>query len=125
MPQMWMTFAVGRSGFCLAALTSKQKKTTHVQLVIYEPGRLAHYELLRGQKEEIEKELGTELTWRELLNRKESHVRQSFENTDPADKADWLRQHETVQRTLEAFHTVFAPRVKLLDASDWQGEDTE
>lgn len=120
--QMWMDFSMGRSDYGLAVVISKQKKCMDVRLIILDPDRLAHFNLLRAQEKEIEQELGPALEWEERPDKTQSQIRRSFENTDPTDRADWPRQHETIQRTLEAFHSVFAPRIENLNATRKQPE---
>jgi hypothetical protein len=44
---------------------------------------------------------------------------------DIMTREDWPNQHEWLRTNLEKFHAVFAPRVKKLDAADWQGEGDE
>jgi len=124
-PQSWMLFSVGRSSFVLCVAVSKKKQLMYVQLVIYEPDRLACFHLLEQQKPEIEKEIGSSLEWRELPEKQESQIRRSFQGVDPGNKADWPRQRATVIQTLETFHAVFSPRVKALDAAEWQPNEAD
>ena len=53
-----------------------------------------YFELLKLQEEEIEKELGFELEWQDLPNRKASRITVALTNANPSDKDDWTRQHE-------------------------------
>ncbi len=115
--QMWMNFAVGRGGFCLTVVISKQKKFIDVRLDLYDPERLAQFAALAAQRIEIEQELGP-LDWRQREEKTQSQIGRTFDDTDPADVTDWPRQHESIRKTLETFRTVFGPRVKALDASE-------
>ena len=124
-PQSWMLCSVGRSSFVLCVAVSKKKQLMYVQLVIYEPDRLACFHLLEQQKSEIEKEIGSSLEWRELPEKQESQIRRSFQGVDPGNKADWPRQRATVIQTLETFHAVFAPRVKALNPTEWQPDEAD
>ena len=47
----------------------------------------------------------------------------SLYETDLEDRQDWNRQHQWLCDNLEAFHKVFSPRVKVLDASDYVPEE--
>lgn len=123
--QMWMNFPVGCGGFRLEVVISKQKKYMSVRLALYDPERLAQFHALLAQKEEIEQKLGTALEWKECPDKTQSQIGRSFKDVDPADRPDWPHQHEMIQQTLEAFRTVFAPRVKNLDTADRQPEDAE
>ena len=74
LPQHWMSFAAGRSGFRFAALQSIRDNWIGVEFVC--DGRYAkpHYYLLEKNKEEIEADLGYPITWLELPNAKRSRV---------------------------------------------------
>ena len=37
-------------------------------------------------------------------------------DVDPADKADWPKQHEWLVKRLNELHRIFAPRVRAFDA---------
>ena len=126
LPQSWLTFPLGRSNFYLTANISRQRKVMYAQCVIYGDDHVPFFRLLNAGESEIRSEFGEELEWRELPEGRESHVRRSFENTDPTQRSDWPRQHQLILETLERLHRVFAPRVKALDASDWdtgEGDD--
>ncbi|MFH0980578.1 MAG: DUF4268 domain-containing protein [Planctomycetota bacterium] len=124
LPQAGMTFPVGRSGFALVAVVSKQKKYLSVYLVITGEARIPHFNLLMQQSTEIENQLGGEtLEWRELREGKESHIKRTFEGIDPSDKGDWPQQHDLLIKTLTDFHRVLSPRVKDLDAAEWEPEE--
>jgi len=127
LPQMWLTFAVGRGGFWLSAAISKQKQYMLGQLVIGGEDRLAHFNLLKEKQAEIEEQLGKGLKWRELPDegKKESHIRRMFQGVNPANKADWPKQHKTMLETLEAMYKLFPPLIKDLDAAEWQPENVE
>lgn len=121
-PQNWTAFALGRSNFLITASISKNKRTAHVQLVLYGDDRIAHLRLLESQRVEIEKNLGSELEWRELPNRKESQIRLTFSECDPSERDNWPSQHRRLRETIEGFHAVFSPRVRRLDAADYEPE---
>lgn len=124
-PQTWMTFPVGRNYFYLTAAISKTKKSIAVYLVIYGSDRLAHFHLLQRQESEIKERLGLDLEWREMPEKKESQIRRTLKDIDPADKGDWPRQHEIIRQGLEEFHDALSSRVKSLDAGEWEPEEVE
>ncbi len=121
-PQHWTTVAIGRSGIYLAGVASVTKREIRVELVI--SGSLAkpHFHLLLKDRASIEAELGMNMEWLELPARKESHVVLRQSNTDPSHREDWLEQHVWLQDKLEAFHKVFSPRVRVLDAAAYNPE---
>lgn len=121
--QSWMTFPIGRSNFWLSASISKLKKKINITLSIYGEDRLAYYRLLQQQKKEIEKQIGMQLQWYEHKEKKESLIRNTFEDVDPSDKSKWPHQHKMIFETLELFHSTFAPLIKNLDAAEWEHEN--
>ena len=60
---------------------------------------------------------GTEVEWREMPGKKQSNVvlRRS---ADPTRREEWPEQHAWLRDKLEAFHRVFGPRIKELNAGD-------
>jgi len=46
-------------------------------------------------------------------------------DTDPGDEADWPNQHKWLACKLEKFDQVFCPRIRELNADDWQPEDKD
>lgn len=88
--------------------------------MIYGDDRIAHLRLLAEDKAEIEGDIGPAWDWRELPNRKESRIRLTFTDFDPSKRGNWPSQHQQFRETIERFHAVFSPRVKLLDAADYE-----
>ena len=122
-PAHWMTFAVGRSGFYLVATASVRDRRISGYLNIYGSDRLAHFRMLADDREDIEKELGFPVVWEEMADKKESHVRWSREETDPADRSNWTAQHALLRDILDKLHHAFRPRIKNLDAGDYTSEE--
>jgi Domain of unknown function (DUF4268) len=119
-PAHWMNFAIGRSNFKLIALLDTFNERISVGLILTGPDAKAHYNLLEEEKENIEKELGSSLLWRELPNNKESQILLRFPDNDPLNKDHWPKQHACLCENLENFHKVFSGRVKSLNADDYQ-----
>lgn len=122
LPQHWTNFAIGRSHFHLCAIQNTREKRIGVQLVLSGPNAKAHFKLLEAEKEKIEQIANTSFEWRELPDKKESHIMFQLENADPVNRTDWSRQHEWLKQTLDLFQRVFASRVKSLDADSYSSE---
>lgn len=69
--------------------------------------------------------MGESLRWLDLPGRKESRIALRSPETDPADRADWPQQHQWLKEQLERFNRVFRPRVRRLNAEDWEAEEEE
>ena len=67
---------------------------------------------------EIEPEAGAPLDWEELPEKKESHVKRTWHDCDPMDRAQWPKQHEWLYEQLQLFHKLFAKRVRQIDLED-------
>lgn len=119
LPQHWTNFAIGRSHFHLAAVQNTREKRVGVLLVLTGSDAKAHFKLLEADKEKIEQAAHTAFEWRELPDKKESHIVLQLEGADPANRTDWTRQHEWLKQTLDLFQRVFASRVKSLDAESY------
>ena len=121
----WIGFGIGRSKFLLAASASVRDKWICVSLTLRGPNAKPHFHLLEGHKVDIEEEIGAELEWDEKDDLERSEINLSRYEIDLENRQDWNRQHEWLCEKLEAFHKVFSPRVKTLDASDYLPEEDE
>jgi len=91
-----------------------------VTLTVCGDNAKAHFNLLLEDKVSVEEEVGVNLEWRE--NPKQNRIILTTE-MDPKDKSKWPEQHTWLLEKLELFHRVFSPRVKSLDASDYQANE--
>lgn len=118
-------FDMGRRTFCLEAwLYAREPETSFpeigVRLRMSGKDGPAHFHLLKGQSEEIERELGEALEW---MNDRPGkglnivYVKKS--NVDVTDAADWPNQHAWLASKLEKFNEVFRPRIMTLNAADY------
>lgn len=117
--QSWMAYPVGRSEFMVSAVMVRPKREVRAELYISSEAAKAYFGLLEEQKQEIEQELGFELDWESLPEKRDSRIAVRLSDVDPEDKADWPRQHEWLARKVNDLHRVFSPRVRLLDADQW------
>jgi hypothetical protein len=118
LPQHWTNLAIGRSGFHLNAVVNTISKRIGAGLVINHSDAKAFFNLLQGQKAEVENEIGCPLQWLELALKKESRIEVFREHTDPANKQDWAGQHTWLVEKLEAFHKAFSQRIKSMTAPE-------
>jgi hypothetical protein len=122
-PQNWMSFTLGRANFQIIAYVNTREKQIGVGLVLSGSDSKAHYHLLQQDRAAIENEIGTSLDWRENLSKIESHLYIYAREMDPTIHERWPEQHEWMREKLEILKTVFAPRVKLLNASEYRPEE--
>lgn len=125
-PKAFVFFSIGRFGFRLKALMSTLRNRLVVRLDMYGLNAEAHFNLLIVDREEIENEIGElregeQLEWVEASNA----VVLTKNDTDPTDEEDWPDQLAWLAEKLELFDRVFRPRIRDLDAEDWQSEDED
>ena len=116
-------FYVGRANFRIMASINMRGKWMCVKLELSGIDAKPHFYLLFEYKAEIDKEIGPNLKWEERSGNKYSYI-SLYHKTNSEDRDDWDDQHEWLCKQLEIFHTVFSPRVKELDASDYNAEES-
>jgi len=90
------------------------KKQIRTELYLRGPAAKRFFALLFARKYEIERELGYALDWQELPEGQDCPVA-LLTDADPADEADWPRQHDWLVARLSEMYKVFAPRVRDLE----------
>jgi hypothetical protein len=125
LPQHWTNFALGRSWFGMHATVNTVKNCIQVGMSCLGPHAKTHFQMLKQDKEAIEKEIGCELEWEELPGKKEKRIALRKHGVDPTDRNSWPAQHAWMSEKLEAFYRAFAPRVKELNAEDYEAPDEE
>ena len=118
-PWNYLIFSIGRTGFSLEPRISKQKAEIGIRMRMGGQNATAHFHLLEAQRDDIEEEFGETLEWAELAQHESSRVSLKRGDTDPTNEADWRNQHEWLASKLELFDQVFRPRIKALNADDW------
>jgi hypothetical protein len=124
-PKHWMNFAIGRANFHLFAFTNTIEKRVGVGLVVKGPNAKAHFHLLKNEKDEIEKEFGQALEWKELPTKIESRVMLNKSNCDLADTERWDEYCILMAEILETYSRVFKNRIQKLDADVYAPEDAQ
>lgn len=114
LPQHWQSFSIGRTGFNLYAVVNVKSGRIGVQLVIQGIDAKERYNTIADQREEIEKEAGEQLEWRELPDKKESQINSGWHECHPNDQKAWEKQHEWLFEKLQIFHKTFGERIKAI-----------
>ena len=125
LPQSWYGFAVGRSYFWMTGAMNTQKHWIQVSISCGGENALAHFRLLEKEKDAIEQEVGCALEWEELPGKKEKRIALRKQDANPTNREDWATQHSWLADKIESFYKAFAPRVKELDAEDYEPPDSE
>jgi len=120
--QHWTTFSIGRSGMHLGAVINTRENRIGVELYLGDDNATAFFNLLKLDRDEIGKEIGAPLNWKELPTKRACRIITYLEGVDPMNKDQWPRLLEWMQKTLESYHRAFKPRVAELDADEYTGE---
>jgi hypothetical protein len=124
LPQMWMSFSIGRSGFSLVTVASTQDSEAadtdshhlRVEFVMHNDLAKSLFGQVVADKLQIEAEFGGPLTWAETAGKKQSKIYVKRPATID-DRARWPLYHAWLLQNLEKLHGVFAKRVRLLVAA--------
>jgi len=113
-PQHWYNIAIGRTGFRLTFTVNSVSKRVGCEIFMYDESSKQYFDLLQNQKEEIESELGYELEWQRLDERKGSRIVIYRDGTidneqERQELIEWLYAKST------EFHQVFGQRILRLD----------
>jgi len=122
----WASYGIGSSKAGSSALLNTQQGIISISLKIYaSEDRLAVFNLLHQNREEIEKEMGCELEWDEKPDKKSSNVYARNPQMNPTDRDSWPKQHAWMLEHLEKFRKVFGERIRKLDLENWEPEEIE
>jgi hypothetical protein len=88
--QSHMEFALGRSNFTMSvAMRSTSPKNIKVEMRLWGPVAKTRFHLLQESKADIEREIGTALTWREMPESQSSAIELTNSGMDPLNKEQW------------------------------------
>jgi hypothetical protein len=116
LPQHWLDFAIGRSGFTLAASLNTAKNQIRVELFLSGVNAKARYQQLLLLRREIDSDFGVELIWDDLPDRLGARI-SITKTATPIDRSDWPDQHQWLTDMFMAFDRVFRTRIATLEGS--------
>ena len=125
LPEYWLGFSIGRTGFQLAANIRFREDRINVGLILDGYDSKTHFALLLEDKDEIERELGQTLYWDFKPGQRSCSIGTGRDNCDLTNRDNWPDYLDWMYEQLETFHRVFAPRIKTLDASDYIPGETD
>ncbi len=115
----WQRFTIGVTSVAIESVMNISENKIRVELNIQHPDHVdAYFNLLFADKEAIEQEIGFELVWREMPEKKGSKIT-VYKDADTKDEESWEDQHAWLKETVEKFDRVFRERVKNLNPGDW------
>lgn len=116
-PQYWFDVALGRTGIFLSNIANTFENRIGVR--VYLTAKVAEKALsqLIADKQAIEEELGTALTWNPNPDKNDKII-VLLRDADLWDRDDWDSHVAWMVKTIGDFRRVFMPRVKGLDLAD-------
>jgi hypothetical protein len=112
----YLNTTIGKSGFTLAKTVRTRKNTIGVELYI--GNNKEAFKILESQKNEIEKEIGEELSWEFLPHAEASRIALYKENSILDNTSDWDKMSDWFLEKLEKFYQVFSQRIKSMEISE-------
>ncbi|MEM6662795.1 MAG: DUF4268 domain-containing protein [Pseudomonadota bacterium] len=118
-PQNWYQMSIGRTHFQLFAnaITASDPRIV-AEVFCSGPQAKLHFDLLHVDRQEIDAAIPG-LVWQRLPGRKGAKISLIHPSHDPRRRGDWPQQFEWLIEKLESLHTVFADRIRGLNAADW------
>ena len=113
----WLYSSLGRTGMTFACAISTSPPFVRVELALDGDDAKAWFSLLEDDSESIEEEIGEELIWHNLPNRKGTRV-QIKNNLDFRNQSQREEAKEWIYDRLRMFHEVLKPRALALNAAD-------
>lgn len=116
-PQYWFDVALGKAGIYLSNIANTSDGRIGVRVYIghrYGESALA---TLEAEREAIEAELGTKLTWNPNPENRDKVIA-LYRDVDFGNQEKWPEHVEWLVDQVARFRKVFGPRVKLIKASE-------
>lgn len=117
-PQNWMAFSIGRSGMHLGTIINTRENRIGVELYLGDSNANTFFEQLEEEIDVIHDELGFELEWLPLPNRRACRLIAFHPMTDLTVSEDWPELQNWMVETLEKMQFCFGSRVKSLVSED-------
>ena len=105
----YVRFPAGGAGARMYAFASIRERYIGVELAL-DPDYVDVFRALQVQRADVEREFGQELEW--IEHPKSYRIVTKVRGHDPADRADWDRQHSWFGRTLEQFNRNLVARIR-------------
>lgn len=107
-PQHWYDISYGNSKSHISLTINTQNNRLGCE--IYIPNSKELYHKIHDQKENIESDLGTELEWMALPNKKASRIKSSIQ-LNIKDREHWTEAFDWMKKSAESFRTTFSKYV--------------
>lgn len=113
-PQHWYSLSLGKSKFSLSLTVNTIKNKLGCEVYIRGDKAKESFGILYKEKEEIERNLGTELNWQELPEGQDCRIILQ-RSGDILDKKSWEDSANWFFKWTEAFYKEFSERIKKIN----------
>jgi hypothetical protein len=111
--QHWLDFSIGRSGYWLSATLNAGERRAGIELNMRNsPENKSNFEMLLGDREAIEDEIGIPLVWMPLDGKKSSRIASFLTDIDPLEESNWPIVMDWMQDTFDRFQQTFRARIR-------------
>ncbi|HKK87136.1 MAG TPA: DUF4268 domain-containing protein [Roseovarius sp.] len=111
----WVGHSIGRTHFSLNMSMNTRENWIRVELYLSGPAAKGNFDMLADQKDQIEQELGCDLDWQRLDEKRDARICVTRNAAALDHKQSWAEEHQWLTEQLIAFHNVFAPRIRGID----------
>ncbi|MRU15334.1 DUF4268 domain-containing protein [Roseovarius sp. A21] len=111
----WVGHSIGRTHFSLNMSMNTRENWIRVELYLSGPAAKGNFDMLADQKDQIEQELGRDLDWQRLDEKRDARICVTRNAAALDQKQSWAEEHQWLTEHLIAFHKVFAPRIRGID----------
>lgn len=111
----WVGHSIGRTHFSLNMSMNTRENWIRVELYLSGPVAKGNFDILADQKDQIEQELGCDLDWQRLDEKRDARICITRSAVALDQKHGWPTEHQWLVNNLIAFHNVFAPRIRGID----------
>lgn len=110
----WTSFALGKSGFHMSAVSSVRDNFIKVDFVINKDNAKEVFEVLKRKYENSSyEEVSKDIVWAELPDKKVSMV-YIKKSANVRDKSEWRKQHQWILENLEKFDKFFRRKIQQI-----------
>ncbi len=106
----------------LGAIINTRDNYLAIELYLGDENALAYFNELEQDKSQIESELGYQLDWKPLRDKRASRIIHYLPNASLDSEDRWKEYRSWMIQALEDFNRVFRHRVKRLDPEGFEAE---
>ena len=112
--QSWIGHGIGKTGVALNFAMVTRDNLVRVEIYFSGPHAKPDYAAIAEHRANLESELGCQLNWQPLPEKKDCRISLALTGADPSDEADWPRQHAWLVEKAEKFYRAFRAHILAL-----------